>query len=428
MMKIDFSYIINLSYEYDYVCEKFSHIMQAHGQMPYYVFAGVNGRKLYYQEETTPFGWTIYQNWLMHDKLLSNVRWKRYITVGELGCGISHYWLWSDANKEQRGNTLHLEEDFLMIDWPTEEEWESIPADWDMILLGRNKVNGYEDIQINPHVVLPHYSTGIHAYLLSPSGQEKLANSNYLDNIVPVDEFIWAFAGKSPREDLNSLFHKGDFNIYTFSRREFVTQQSRKFTSQVEFCSDVRDVREWNVWIEKYLNQDFINHNYEAITSKLNTQGGVLEFNLFTKEFCDSFIELLEFKISTMAQKKDSQSTVPLTNIGMERIYNRVVRDYVIPFLNHYWGTRIRNGIFANKNFAFRYSFGKKELNIILEEEHGSTYTLGLRLTENEISNNGLEVYPTSRGNVIIHPTFLTENYEGKKFVYDSQYCILSFF
>jgi hypothetical protein len=112
----------------------------------------------------------------------------------------------------------------------------------------------------------------------------------------------------------------------------------------------------------------------------------------------------------------------------MERIYNRIVRDYVIPFLNHYWGTRIRNGIFANKNFAFRYSFGKKELNIILEEEHGSTYTLGLRLTENGISDNGLEVYPTSRGNVIIHPTFLTENYEGKKFVYDSQYCILSFF
>jgi len=427
-MKIDFAYIINLSYEYDYVCEKFSHIMQAHSQMPYYVFAGVNGRKLYYQEETTPFGWTIYQNWLLPESRGKNPRWERYITVGELGCGISHYWLWSDAYNQQRGNTLHLEEDFLMVDWPTQEEWESIPNDWDMILLGRTPVKGYEDTPLNTHVVLPHYSTGIHAYLLSPSGQEKLTKSNYLDYLVPADEFIWAFAGKNPREDLNNLFHKGDFNIYSFSRREFVTQQSTPYTSQVEFCSDVRDIREWSTWASRYLNPDFAVHNYESILSNLSTQGGVLEFNLFTDEFCNTFIDLMEFGIEKLRKQEGSHVRISLNNLGMERIYNKVVREYVVPFLNWYWDTRIRNGIFANKNFAFRYENGKNELSIIVEQEHNSNYTLALRLTASQIQGEELMLYPSSAGNVIIHPTLLTENYEGKKFVYDSQYCILSFF
>ncbi len=60
--------------------------------------------------------------------------------------------------------------------------------------------------------------------------------------------------------------------------------------------------------------------------------------------------------------------------------------------------------------------------------EHESTYTMGLRLIDDEIRGSELYVTPSRVGNVIIHPTLLTENPEGKKFVYDSQYCILSFF
>lgn len=429
-MNIDFSYIINLSYDYDYVCEKFAEIMKVQGQMPYYVFAAVNGKKLSQVEETTPFNWSIYQNWKLEKKIGSQTNWERFITPGELGCGLSHYWLWKDAHIENRGITLHLEEDFLMNDWPTEEELDSLPTDWDIVLLGRKKIRGYEDEVINDHIMKPGYSKGLHAYLLSPSGQKKLSESNYLDYLVPVDEFIWGMSGKSPREDLNQLFHKEPLNIYTFTRRDFVAQQSSQTNSQIEFCSNVKDVREWDKWTSKYLNPNFKHNNFIELASQVSTQGGILEFPLFTKEFCDEVVDLIGYGGSVVKASSDSHLRFPLANLGLDRTYNKIVRDHLYPFLNWYWKTNIRGGIFANKNYAFKYASGSTDLNlqIIHDPEHGSTYTLGLRLTDFEIPGGEEFVFPSQQGNVIIHPTLLTENYDGKKFVYDNSHCILSFF
>ncbi len=425
-MKIDYSYIINLSYEYDYVCQKFASIMQSHGQMPYYVFAGVNGKKLYYSEETTPFSWTIYQSWKIQEHSYPHVRWNRYLTVGELGCSLSHYWLWSDAYKEKRGITLHLEEDFIMNDWPNELEWDSLPEDWDLVFLGRKRLNGFEDEVINDHINKPGYSNGAHAYLLSPKGQEKLANSNFLDYIVPVDEFIWALAGKSPRPDLNNLFHTGDFNIYSFNKREFIAPQSNALSSQVEFFVNVRDIRDWNKWMDTYINPDLKNLNFQNLSSRIDVSNGVLEIPIFKRIFCEEFLEIMNFALSFVNKVEGTQARMPLPNVGMDRIYNKIVRDHIFPFLNWYWNTNLRNGIFANKNDAYRYSKDSTDLSILME--HESTYTMGLRLSDDEIPGSELYVTPSRVGNVIIHPTLLTENPEGKKFVYDSQNCILSFF
>jgi GR25 family glycosyltransferase involved in LPS biosynthesis len=400
--------------------------MQSHGQMPYYVFSGVNGKKLYNYEETTPFGWTIYQSWKMEGGNHPSKRWSRYLTVGELGCAISHYWLWSDSHNQNRGITLHLEEDFIMNDWPNEQDWESLPEDWDMVLLGRQKVEGFEDEIINQYVNKPRYSNGTHAYLLSPSGQEKLANSKFLEYLVPVDEFIWGLAGTSPREDLNNLFHTGDFNIYSFNKREFIAQQSNFLSSLVEFSVNVKDIRDWNSWTDTYLNPNLKNLNFENLSSEIDVSNGVLEIPIFNRIFCEELLELLNYGYTSINKQEGVQARMPLPNVGMDRIYNKIVRDYIFPFLNWYWNTNLRNGIFANKNDAYRYSKDSTDLSILME--HESTYTMGLRLTDNEIPESELYVIPSQVGNVIIHPTILTENPKGKKFVYDSQHCILSFF
>ena len=427
-MNIDFSYIINLSYEYDYVCGKFAEIMKVQGQMPYYVFAAVNGKKLSMVEETTPFNWSIYQNWKLEKNYDTQINWERFITPGELGCGLSHYWLWKDAHVENRGITLHLEEDFIMNDWPTEKEFDSLPNDWDMVLLGRKKIRGYEDEVINDHILKPGYSKGLHAYILSPSGQRKLSQSNYLDYLLPVDEFIWGMLGKSPREDLNQLFHNEPFNLYAFTRRDFVAQQSSQMNSQTEFCCNVKDVREWDKWTSKYLNPNVKSNNFLDLASQISTQGGILEFPLFTKEFCDEVVDLIEYGRTVVRANSDSHLRFPLANLGLDRTYNKIVRDHIYPFLNWYWDTNIRGGIFANKNYAFKYALGSTDIQIINDPEHGSTYTLGLRLTNDEIQGNDEFVSPSQPGNVIVHPTLLTENYDGKKFVYDNSHCILSFF
>jgi hypothetical protein len=295
-----------------------------------------------------------------------------------------------------------------------------------LVFLGRKKIDGFEDEIINDHVNKPGYSHGAHAYLLSPKGQEKLANSNFLDYVVPVDEFIWALSGKSPREDLNNLFHTGDFNIYSFNKREFIAQQSNTLSSQIEFFANVRDIREWNQWLDTYINPDLKNLNFQNLSTQIDVSKGVLEIPIFNRIFCEEFLQIMNFALESINRVEASQARLPLPNLGMDRIYNKVVRDYIFPFLNWYWDTRIRNGIFANVNTAYKYEQGLRELNIL--KEHESTYTMGLRLSDDEIPESELYVTPSRAGNIIIHPTLLTENPEGKKFVYDSQHCILSFF
>lgn len=422
VMKIDFSYVINLSRDFYSVCEKFWKIPE-NPKIPFFVLNAVNGQKLSEYKEEVPFIWKIYQGWNLHD---NQSWWNRNVTPGELGCSLSHYWSWKGAYEDKVGNTLFLEEDFSIQNWPTKDEWDAVPEDWDMIYLGRALVPGHEDTVVNEHVVKVGYSYNMHAYVLSPNGLRKVLNTPFLENIVPVDEFMPAVIGVHPRKDITDLFHLEEFNAYAFSRKNFVWQESNSLTSQTERVFDVRDVRDWDDWLARYLNPDFINRDYKSIAKSANTQGGVLEFPLFTERFCAHMMELINYASDKIRVREGSQVRIPINNIAMEHSYNRIIREYLFPFLDWYWQTRVRN-VFACKSYVYRYGEGKTELDVV--SEHESIYCMALRLTDVDMGLPGENfVTPLECGNVVIHPTILTENYEGKKFVYDNSHCILSFF
>jgi GR25 family glycosyltransferase involved in LPS biosynthesis len=420
-MKIDFSYIINLSRDYHSICQKFWKIPN-HQDIPFFVMSAANGKKVSDLTEVLPFTWEIYQGWKTNEDL---AWWNRNVTPGELGCAISHYWAWKAAYEDKVGNALFFEEDFSIQDWPTEDEWNAVPEDWDMVYLGRALVPGHEDQPVNEHIVRVGYSYNMHAYILSPEGLRKVLNTPFLTNIIPTDEFMPAVIGVHPREDVTKLFHLEDFNAYAFSRKNFVWQESNSLTSQTENVSNVRDVRDWDYWMSLYINPDFIIKDYESISKHSSTQGGVLQFPLFTKEFCFEALELMTFASNKIGKKSELQLRIPLNNIALDYVYHRVMREHVFPFLNWYWETQVRN-VFACKSYAFKYEEGKRDLDII--PEHESVYCMALRLTDISLEEQGEYFVPSEAGNVIIHPTILTENYEGKKFVYDNSHCILSFF
>jgi GR25 family glycosyltransferase involved in LPS biosynthesis len=421
-MKIDFSYILNLSRDYHSICQKFWQIPN-HKEIPFFVAGAANGRKVSDLTEEIPFTWGIYQGWKLND---DSARWNRSVTPGELGCSISHCWAWKTAYGDKVGNTLFLEEDFLIQDWPTEDEWNAIPDDWDMIYLGRTLVPGHEDQPVNEHIVRVGYSLNMHAYILSQEGLRKVLNTPFPTNIIPTDEFMPAVIGVHPREDITKLFHLEDFNAYAFFRKNFVWQESNPLTSQTENLSNVRDVRDWDCWMSMYINPNFITKDYESISNQCSTQGGILQFPLFTKDFCNEVIWLVEYASQIIRKKEGSQLNIPLSNLFLHEVYKKVIEENVFPFLNWHWNTKIRNASDCKSN-AFKYEDGKRELQIIQEPKW--TYCMGLRLTDIDLDISSDEyLIPSQPGNVIIYPTILTENYDGKKFVYDNSHCVLSFF
>lgn len=419
---IDFAYIINLSRNYYDVCEKFWKIPER-PKIPFFVSEAVNGLKLSKSAEQIPFEWSIFQNWNIQDE---SSKWNTNITQGELGCAISHYWVWKGAHNSNIGNILLLEEDFLIQDWPIEDEWNAIPNDWDMIYLGRSLVPGYEDTSINEHVVKVEYSHDMHAYILSQEGLRKILNAPFSTNLIPIEEFMSAVIGVHPRKDILDLFHLEDFNAYSFSRKNFVLQESNSLTSQTKNITNIRDIRDWNLWLSLYLNLDFKSKNYKSIAKHCINRGGVLEFPLFTQEFCHEVIGILQYASSIINDKEELGLNISLHDLFFEHIYHRIIQEHVIPFLEYYWQTSLGNK-FACKSNALKYDDDGEALKISQQEE--SAYCMGLRLTNINLESTREEIIsPVEVGNVMIHPTILSENYEGKKMVYDKTLCVVSFF
>lgn len=121
-------------------------------------------------------------------------------TKGELGCALSHYSIWTDvihrAEKEDNPETfkaLILEDDVHFCHNFSDkltEIMKEICFEYDLLYLGRDPCKFSDEIIVTPHVRKTLYSYGAHAYLLTYMGAKKLINSGYLENILPVDDFL----------------------------------------------------------------------------------------------------------------------------------------------------------------------------------------------------------------------------------------------
>jgi len=115
----------------------------------------------------------------------------KIMTKGEIGCSLSHYNVWKRIVEEELNNALILEDDIVLCDHFSqniEKKREEISnINYDLLYLGRTPLK--PETQTDP-IIIPKYSYGTHAYILSLSGAKKLLNSNYLQNLLPVDEFL----------------------------------------------------------------------------------------------------------------------------------------------------------------------------------------------------------------------------------------------
>tara|TARA_Y100000593_G_scaffold93968_1_gene190870 strand:+ start:2468 stop:3193 length:726 start_codon:yes stop_codon:yes gene_type:complete len=152
------------------------------------------------------FDWDVY-DWEIKDH--HNQWYNRPITIGELGCTLSHINIWKKALKDitdENAQILILEDDFNPIINLVEL---GIPDDveWDLLYLGREDILDYYNEEVlTPFIRKPLFSYGAHAYVLSIGGVKKLLNYNMEKSIICIDEFLPATFTKHPRNDIEEIY------------------------------------------------------------------------------------------------------------------------------------------------------------------------------------------------------------------------------
>ncbi|XP_068096230.1 procollagen galactosyltransferase 2 isoform X2 [Hyperolius riggenbachi] len=139
----------------------------------------------------------------------------RTLTRGEIGCFLSHYYLWKEIVERGLENALIIEDDVrfefqfkrkllkLMNDIAMDE------LDFDLIYIGRKRMQVQRPEKAVPNVmnlVEADYSYWTLAYVISQQGAQKLIAAEPLSKMLPVDEFLPVMYNKHPVEKYKEYY------------------------------------------------------------------------------------------------------------------------------------------------------------------------------------------------------------------------------
>ena len=146
-----------------------------------------------------------------------------HLTKGEVGCALSHYYVWEKIIKENISSAIILEDDFVVKDPKFLERMKSIPeANYDFIYLGRKKMVGGDekkcDTITEQELYIPNFSYWLVAYAVSLEGAKKLCKQQFFDNITPVDEYVPYMISNYQNQMLHKIYNsiRQPVKAYTF--------------------------------------------------------------------------------------------------------------------------------------------------------------------------------------------------------------------
>ena len=175
-MKIDLVYVINLKKDTEKLKRIKNRLTKANLLNKTTIFEAIYGKELdkkFYEENDI----TIYNDW-------KDPNSARPITKGEIGCALSHYFIWEKIVSEKQDNVLIIEDD---ADFENVLEHQldkiDVPKDYDLLYLGRKNFDDNET-QINKDIVIPNFSYWTVGYMLSYIGAKKLMESGYNKKII----------------------------------------------------------------------------------------------------------------------------------------------------------------------------------------------------------------------------------------------------
>ncbi|XP_031682075.1 procollagen galactosyltransferase 2 [Oncorhynchus kisutch] len=176
---------------------------------------------------------------------------RRTLTKGEVGCFLSHYYIWKEMVDQQMDKALIFEDDvrfqanFKRRVIRLMEEVEMVELDWDIIYLGRKQVKpGDEEVVENVrNLVVADYSYWTLSYAISLQGAQKLLNAEPLSKMLPVDEFLPIMYDKHTNENYKS--HYPNRNLQAFSTRPLLVQPAQ-YAGDPKWVSDTETSTLWD--------------------------------------------------------------------------------------------------------------------------------------------------------------------------------------
>lgn len=149
---------------------------------------------------------------------------KRPMTMGEIGCFLSHYTIWQMMVDQQLEEVLVLEDDIRFEPYFNEraeklmEEARTIGG-WDLIYFGRKRLQENEAfLPQSENFVKVSYTYWTLGYVISLEGAKKLLAAEPLKRLLPVDEFLPIMFGEVSNFDRPCSLKEIPRNSYIFLR------------------------------------------------------------------------------------------------------------------------------------------------------------------------------------------------------------------
>ncbi|XP_041370447.1 procollagen galactosyltransferase 1-A-like isoform X2 [Gigantopelta aegis] len=170
----------------------------------------------------------------------------RALTMGEIGCFLSHYFLWQEMISKNLKRVLFFEDDVRFepqfrhkLQKMLHEADTYIPQ-WELIYLGRKRLRPSEEAMIQGTNTLcwPHYSYWTLSYLLTLDGARKLIAQNPLVKMLPVDEYLPIMFNKHPEKSWKQYFSPR--NLVGISAEPLLVYPTH-YTGEPNYVSDTED-------------------------------------------------------------------------------------------------------------------------------------------------------------------------------------------
>ncbi|XP_032689727.1 glycosyltransferase 25 family member isoform X2 [Odontomachus brunneus] len=171
---------------------------------------------------------------------------KRPMTMGEIGCFLSHYIIWQKVLEYGYKNVMVLEDDVRFEPFFRQKvhyvltELSDIDTEWDLVYLGRKRLmeSAESRIQGSKFLVRAAYSYWTLGYILSDSGAKKLVDAMPLGKLVPVDEYLPILSNAHPKEQWAAQFPIRDLII--LSTNPLLVHPTH-YTGEDGYISDTED-------------------------------------------------------------------------------------------------------------------------------------------------------------------------------------------
>ncbi|KRF98362.1 uncharacterized protein Dwil_GK27803 [Drosophila willistoni] len=175
----------------------------------------------------------------------------RAMTMGEIGCFLSHYNIWKQMLELNQKEVLILEDDIRFEPYFTGNALRVInqarnAVEYDLIYFGRKRLKEETEPWVEGADSLVHvgYSYWTLGYVISLEGARKLLAANPLKKLIPVDEFLPLMFDRHPNKTWSSAFEER--NLIALSAAPLLLYPIH-YTGETGYISDTEDSQQINV-------------------------------------------------------------------------------------------------------------------------------------------------------------------------------------